>query len=65
MMNRQQLTADTIQFEDFAACAPRVGEFLELPMNAFGTVVARFQVTSVNADPSCAGRVVAQAVKVS
>jgi hypothetical protein len=65
MMNRQQLTSDTIQFEDFAACAPQVGEFLEVPMNAFGSVVARFQVKAVNADPSRASRIVAQAVKVS
>lgn len=48
-MNRSQLTADTIQFEDFAAssCAPFVGQQLELPMSAFGSVVARFEVTDV------------------
>ena len=52
MMNRRQLTADTIQFEDFAASsgAPFVGQYHEVPMNAFGSVVARFEVTEVRSE---------------
>lgn len=63
MMNRRQITEDTIEFEDFAgASQPFVGEQYELPMNAFGTVVARYEVVSVRAEGN---KVVAQASKVS
>jgi hypothetical protein len=52
MMNCSQLTEDTIRFEDFAASsgAPFVGQHHEVPMNAFGSVVARFEVTDVRSE---------------
>lgn len=62
MMNRQQLTENTIQFEDFPQGGTFVGQELELPMNAWGSVVARFKVTSVRAEGLM---LIAQAVKVS
>ena len=52
MMNRTQLDNGNIQFQDFAqSCsAPFVGQQHEVPMNAFGTVVARYEVVSVSFD---------------
>ena len=52
MMNRKQLTNGNIQFQDFAqsSYAPVVGQQHEVPMNAFGSVVARYEVVSVESD---------------
>ena len=52
MMNRKQLPSGNIQFQDFAAssAAPFVGQQHELPMNAWGSVVSRFEVVSVRRD---------------
>lgn len=49
MLNRRQLTDTSIQFEDFAtsSVAPFVGQPVEVPMNAFGSVVARYIVSRV------------------
>lgn len=49
MLNRRQLTENTIQFEDFAASsqAPFIGQAIEVPLNAFGSVVARYIVSKV------------------
>lgn len=47
-MNRTILSNGNTQIEDFAASARRaIGEIVELPMNAWGSTVKRFVVTSV------------------
>ena len=64
MMNRKQLDNGNIQFEDFVASAgcPVVGMAYEVPMNAFGSVVARYEVISV---AQAGNKVVAEARRVS
>ena len=50
MMNRKQLASGNIEFQDFAAsCSTSIGQFLEVPMNCWGSVVARYQVISITA----------------
>ena len=45
MLNRKTLTNGNTQVEDFAACRRMpIGEAVELPMNAFGSVMKRFTV---------------------
>lgn len=46
MMNRSPVEGG-FSFEDFAACAPAVGEELEVPMCASGVRVARARVVSI------------------
>lgn len=52
MMNRKQLNNGNIQFQDFAQSSipPVVGQFHEVPMNAWGSVVARYEVVAVSCD---------------
>lgn len=52
MLNRQQLSNGNIQFQDFAqsSYAPVIGQQHEVPMNAFGSVVARYEVVAVKFD---------------
>jgi hypothetical protein len=52
MINRKQLTNGNIQFQDFARSshAPIIGQQQEVPMNAFGSVIARYEVISVEFD---------------
>lgn len=49
MINRKQLSATQIQFEDFAKSSnvPYVGQLLQVPMNCWGSVVENFEVISV------------------
>ena len=48
-INRRHLENGNVVFEDYKACSrqPTVGSFLELPMNNWGSVVARFKVISI------------------
>lgn len=47
-MNRTLLANGNTQIEDFAAssCRAQVGDAMELPMNAWGSVVKRFTVVA-------------------
>lgn len=48
MINRTTLSNGNTQVEDFAAssCRATVGDAMELPMNAWGSVVVRFVVVA-------------------
>lgn len=48
-MNRTILANGNTQIEDFAAssCPMKVGDAMELPMNAWGSVMKRFNVVAV------------------
>lgn len=49
MMNRKQLANGNIQFQDFArsSYAPTIGQQHEVPMNAWGSEMARYEVADV------------------
>jgi hypothetical protein len=51
-MNRKQLPNGNIQFQDFAqsSYAPTIGRQYEMPMNAFGSVVERYEVVALEFD---------------
>jgi hypothetical protein len=50
MMNRTQLSDGSIKFQDFTSTSkkPYVGEEYEVPMNAWGSTVARYRAVSVD-----------------
>jgi len=52
MMNRKQLSNGNIQFQDFAQSSykPVIGQQHEVPMNAWGSVMARYEVIAVKFD---------------
>ena len=49
MQNRRQVNETTIQFEDWITPweTPYIGQFHEVPMNAFGSIVARYKTTKI------------------
>ena len=50
MMNRKNISDNCISFEDFATTSQplAIGDCVEVPMTACGSVAARYQVISVS-----------------